>query len=51
MWNLRITETFSRTETGYSMETVEKLLNRFVAYGKILYDAETKVIHTKLVTL
>ncbi|PFM62781.1 hypothetical protein COJ48_18070 [Bacillus cereus] len=28
-------------ETGYSMETVEKLLNRFVEYGKILYDAET----------
>ena len=28
-------------ETGYSMG-VEKLLNRFVAYGKILYDAETK---------
>ncbi|MDM5194320.1 DnaD domain protein [Bacillus hominis] len=31
-------------ETGYSMETVEKLLNRFVEYGKILYDAETKEI-------
>ncbi|MGG0219889.1 DnaD domain protein [Bacillus mycoides] len=29
-------------ETGYSMETVEKLLNRFVEYGKILYDTETK---------
>lgn len=29
-------------ETGYSMVTVEKLLNRFVEYGKILYDAETK---------
>ena len=29
-------------EAGYSMETVEKLLNRFVEYGKILYDAETK---------
>ena len=29
-------------DTGYSMETVEKLLNRFVEYGKILYDAETK---------
>ncbi|OQR57155.1 DnaD domain-containing protein [Bacillus sp. CDB3] len=29
-------------ETGYSMETIEKLLNRFVEYGKILYDAETK---------
>ncbi|MED1557075.1 DnaD domain protein [Bacillus paramycoides] len=29
-------------ETGYSMEIVEKLLNRFIEYGKILYDAETK---------
>ncbi|AXK19190.1 DnaD domain-containing protein [Bacillus sp. COPE52] len=29
-------------ETGYSMETVEKLLNRFVEYGKIFYDMETK---------
>ncbi|MEK4497965.1 DnaD domain-containing protein [Bacillus sp. FSL R12-0069] len=32
-------------ETGYNMETVEKLLNRFVAYGKILYDAETKELY------
>lgn len=24
-------------ETGYSRETVEKLLNRFVEYGKIFY--------------
>ncbi|WP_410986213.1 DnaD domain-containing protein [Bacillus paranthracis] len=32
-------------ETGYSMETVEKLLNRLVAYGKILYDAETKELY------
>ncbi|MFB6646798.1 DnaD domain-containing protein [Bacillus toyonensis] len=29
-------------ETGYSMKTVEKLLNRFVKYGKIFYDMETK---------
>ncbi|HDX9610400.1 TPA: DnaD domain protein [Bacillus toyonensis] len=29
-------------ETGYSMETVEKLLNRFVEYGKFFYDMETK---------
>ncbi|PGD51704.1 hypothetical protein COM38_19030 [Bacillus toyonensis] len=29
-------------ETGYSMATVEKLLNRFVEYGKIFYDMETK---------
>ncbi|MCU5515950.1 DnaD domain protein [Bacillus wiedmannii] len=32
-------------ETGYSMETVEKLLNRFIEYGKILYDAETKELY------
>lgn len=32
-------------ETGYSMETVEKLLNRFVEYGKVLYDAETKELY------
>lgn len=32
-------------ETGYSMETVEKLLSRFVEYGKILYDAETKELY------
>ncbi|MEH7459655.1 hypothetical protein CON65_22170 [Bacillus pseudomycoides] len=32
-------------ETGYNRETVEKLLQRFVAYGKILYDAETKELY------
>ncbi|OJE33989.1 XRE family transcriptional regulator [Bacillus tropicus] len=32
-------------ETGYNMETVEKLLHRFVEYGKILYDAETKELY------
>ncbi|PGK43528.1 hypothetical protein CN907_07430 [Bacillus anthracis] len=32
-------------ETGYSMENVEKLLNRFIEYGKILYDAETKELY------
>ncbi|MCU5338580.1 DnaD domain protein [Bacillus cereus] len=32
-------------ETGYSMETVEKLLSRFVEYGKILYDGETKELY------
>lgn len=32
-------------ETGYNMETVEKLLNRFVEYGKILYDVETKELY------
>ncbi|MEY8350809.1 DnaD domain protein [Bacillus cereus] len=32
-------------ETGYNRETVEKLLQRFVAYGKILYDVETKELY------
>ncbi|WP_026590649.1 DnaD domain-containing protein [Bacillus sp. UNC437CL72CviS29] len=32
-------------ETGYNRETVEKLLQRFVDYGKILYDAETKELY------
>ncbi|PEO46666.1 DnaD domain-containing protein [Bacillus pseudomycoides] len=32
-------------ETGYNRETVEKLLQRFVEYGKILYDAETKELY------
>ncbi|PGE94338.1 hypothetical protein COF51_24845 [Bacillus pseudomycoides] len=32
-------------ETGYNRETVEKLLQRFVAYGKILYDAKTKELN------
>ena len=29
-------------ETGYNRETVEKLLNRFVEYGKIKYSKNTK---------
>ncbi|MEN1936495.1 DnaD domain protein [Paenibacillus sp. 102] len=32
-------------ETGYNRETVEKLLQRFVTYGKILYDAKTKELY------
>ncbi len=32
------------TETGYNRETVEKLLQRFVDYGKILYNDSTKEI-------
>ncbi|PFR29319.1 hypothetical protein COK19_06405 [Bacillus cereus] len=32
-------------ETGYNRETVEKLLQRFVTYGKILYDVETKELY------
>ncbi|WP_083509149.1 DnaD domain-containing protein [Planococcus rifietoensis] len=32
------------TETGYNRETVEKLLQRFVDYGKIDYNDDTKEI-------
>lgn len=32
------------TETGYNRETVEKLLKRFIDYGKIQYDEATKEI-------
>jgi len=31
-------------ETGYNRETVEKLLNRFIDYGKIRYSHDTKEI-------
>ena len=31
-------------DTGYNRETVEKLLERFISYGKILYCKETKEI-------
>lgn len=29
-------------ETGYNRGTVDKLVQRFIDYGKVLYDAETK---------
>jgi DnaD/phage-associated family protein len=32
------------TETGYNRETVDKLLQRFIDYGKIKYDETTKEI-------
>ncbi|MFI8714228.1 DnaD domain-containing protein [Brevibacillus brevis] len=32
------------TETGYHRETVDKLLNRFIEYGKVAYNEETKEI-------
>jgi hypothetical protein len=31
-------------ETGYNQETVEKLLHRFINYGKIIYSTKTKEI-------
>jgi hypothetical protein len=31
-------------ETGYNQETVEKLLKRFIDYGKIIYSAKTREI-------
>lgn len=35
---------FAEVETGYNRETIEKLLNRFIEYGKIKYCRETKEI-------
>jgi DnaD/phage-associated family protein len=35
---------FAEVETGYNRETIEKLLNRFIEYGKIKYCSETKEI-------
>ncbi|MFJ7976504.1 DnaD domain-containing protein [Peribacillus sp. NPDC096379] len=32
------------TETGYNRETVDKLLQRFIDYGKIIYDDRSKAI-------
>jgi len=34
-------------ETGYNRETIEKLLKRFIEYGKIDYDFSTKEIFLK----
>ncbi|WBF53774.1 DnaD domain-containing protein [Macrococcoides canis] len=34
-------------ETGYNRETVEKLLTRFIEYGKIEYNQPTKEIYIK----
>ena len=31
-------------ETGYNQETAEKLLNRFIDYGKVIYSIKTKEI-------
>ncbi|MDY6515440.1 hypothetical protein SRB14_18215, partial [Clostridioides difficile] len=31
-------------QTGYNRETVEKLIKRFIEYGKIKYDSTTKEI-------
>jgi DnaD/phage-associated family protein len=35
---------FAAVETGYSSETIDKLLERFVGYGKILYNPEKNEI-------
>ena len=32
------------TETGYNRETVDKLLNRFIDYKKIVYCEETREV-------
>ena len=38
------TKRIAEAETGYSRETIEKLIKRFVEYGKILYSEETREI-------
>ena len=35
------------TETGYNRETIDKLINRFEEYDKIVYDKSTKEIYLK----
>jgi hypothetical protein len=35
---------FIEIETGYNSATVDKLIDRFIAYGKVLYNASTKEI-------
>ena len=35
------------TETGYNRETIDKLLNSFEEYKKIVYDKSTKEIYLK----
>ena len=35
------------TETGYNRETIDKLINRFEEYKKIVYDKSTKEIYLK----
>lgn len=37
-------EKVMETETGYNRETIQKLLTRFIYYGKILYCSETREI-------
>ena len=31
-------------ETGYNRDTIDKLIDRFIGYGKVLYSASTKEI-------
>ena len=35
------------TETGYNIETIDNLINRFEEYKKIVYDKSTKEIYLK----
>lgn len=39
-----ISKRIMEIETGYSRETIDKLLKRFIGYGKILYCEETREI-------
>lgn len=38
----KLVKKFVEAETGYNRETIDKLIKRFIDYGKILYCEETK---------
>ena len=42
MRDFSFSKRLAEMETGYNRETVDKLVQRFVDYGKILYDADTR---------
>ena len=35
---------FIEVETGYNRDTIDKLIERFISYGKVLYSPSTKEI-------
>ena len=42
VWDFSFPKRLAEMETGYNRETVDKLVQRFIDYGKILYDADTR---------
>lgn len=40
----KLVKKIAEAETGYSRETIEKLIKRFIEYGKIAYCEETKEV-------